>query len=105
MGVARKTVRQSVSLPANVAAEVRRIAKGRRLSANRVLLELIENGIDAEKRKEQQFFELAEQFRSATDPADVKRLGDEWPNDLRLIVYSFSYDMIRCCRTGSGGVR
>jgi hypothetical protein len=77
MGVARKTVRQSVTLPANIAAEVRRIAKGRRLSANRVLLELIEHGIDAEKRKEQQFFELAERFRSATEPADVKRLGDE----------------------------
>ena len=77
MGVARKTVRQSVTLPANIAAEVRRIAKGRRLSANRVLLELIEHGIDAEKRKEQQFFELAERFRSATEPADAKRLGDE----------------------------
>jgi hypothetical protein len=77
MGVSRKTVRQSVSLPADVAAEVRRMAKGRRLSANRVLLELIENGIDAEKRKQQHFFELAERFRGATEPADVKRLGDE----------------------------
>jgi hypothetical protein len=77
MGVARKAVRQSVSLPADVAAEVRRMAKGRRLSANRVMLELIENGIVAEKRKEQQFFELAERFRSATEPADIKRLGDE----------------------------
>jgi hypothetical protein len=77
MGAARKTVRQSVSLPAEVAAKVRKMAKGRRLSANRVLLELIENGIDSETRKEQQFFELAERFRSATEPADVKRLGDE----------------------------
>jgi hypothetical protein len=77
MAVARKMVRQSVSLPPHIAAEVRRIAKGRQLSANRVLLELIEHGIDAEKRKEQQFFELAERFRSATEPSDVKRLGDE----------------------------
>jgi hypothetical protein len=72
-----KTVRQSVSLPANVAAQVRTLAKTRRLSSNRMLLELIENGIEAEKRKQREFFELAERFRSATDPNEAKRLGDE----------------------------
>jgi DNA/RNA-binding domain of Phe-tRNA-synthetase-like protein len=53
------------------------MARARRLSANRMLVELVENGIDAEKRKEQEFFELAERFRSATDPEEVKRLGDQ----------------------------
>ena len=76
MKVAAKTVRQSVSLPANTAAQVRGIAKSRRLSANRMLVELIENGIEAEKRKQQEFFELAERFRKADDPKEVKRLGD-----------------------------
>lgn len=70
-----KTVRQSVTLPANVAAQVRSLARARRLSANRVLLELIENGMEAEKRKRNEFFDLAERFRSATDPEEVKRLG------------------------------
>ena len=74
---AKKTVRQSVSLPANIAAQVRGMAKTRRLSSNRMLVELIENGIEAEKRKQQKFFELAELFRSATDPEEAKRLGDE----------------------------
>jgi hypothetical protein len=41
-----------------------------------MLVELIENGIDAEKRKQQEFFDLAERFRAATDPEEVKRLGD-----------------------------
>jgi hypothetical protein len=72
-----KIVRQSVSLPENVAAQVRRMAKTRRLSAARMLVELIENGIEAEKHREQEFFELAERFRSATDAKEVKRLGDE----------------------------
>jgi hypothetical protein len=27
--------------------------------------------------REQEFFDLAERFRSATDPEDVKRLGDQ----------------------------
>ena len=53
------------------------MARNRRLSANRMLVELIENGIEAEKQKQQEFFDLAERFRSATDPAEVKRLGDQ----------------------------
>ncbi|HUD99844.1 MAG TPA: hypothetical protein VMR62_09745 [Bryobacteraceae bacterium] len=73
---ASKAVRQSISLPATVAAQVRTMARSRRLSGNRMLLELIENGIEAEKRRQEEFFDLAEQFRSAIDPKDVKRLGD-----------------------------
>jgi len=71
-----KSVRQSVSLPAKTAAQVRNLAKTRRLSSNRMLVELIENGIEAEKRKQQEFFELAERFRNARDPEEAKRLGD-----------------------------
>ena len=74
---AAKSIRQSISLPTNVAAQVRSMAKTRRLSANRMLVELIENGIEAERRKQREFFDLAERFRSATDPKDVKRLGGE----------------------------
>jgi hypothetical protein len=77
MSSTKKSVRQSVSLPANLATQVRSLAKNRRLSSNRMLVELIENGIEAEKRKQQEFFELAEQFRNATDPEEAKRLGDE----------------------------
>jgi hypothetical protein len=77
MSSANKTVRQSVSLPANVASQVRNLAKARRLSSNRMLVELIENGIEAEKRKQKEFFELAERFRNAADPEEANRLGDE----------------------------
>ena len=77
MRMAKKTIRQSVSLPAGVAAQVRSLAKTRRVSANRMLVELIENGIEAQKRKQEQFFELAERFRGTTDPDEAKRLGDE----------------------------
>jgi hypothetical protein len=77
MSSANKTVRQSVSLPEKIAAQVRNLAKTRRLSSNRMLVELIENGIEAVKRKHQEFFELAERFRNATDPEEAKRLGDQ----------------------------
>ena len=77
MKAGNKTIRQSVSLPASVAAQVRSLARTRRLSANRLLVELIEDGMESQKRKQQQFFDLAERFRSAADPEEAKRLGDE----------------------------
>ena len=77
MRTANKTIRQSVTLRAGVAAQVRSLAKARRLSANRLLVELIEEGMESQKRKQQQFFDLAERFRGAADPEEAKRLGDE----------------------------
>jgi len=42
-----------------------------------MLIELIEDGMEAQQRKQQQFFDLAERFRSEADPEVAKRLGDE----------------------------
>ena len=72
-----KQVRRSVSLPAPIAKQVDRMAKAQRLSDNRVLVELIELGIEARKQKEKAFFELAERYRSTRDPDEAKHLGDE----------------------------
>jgi hypothetical protein len=72
-----RDVRRSVTLPPDVARKVGTIAKQRRLSDNRVLVELIEQGLETRQRKEREFFDLAERFRSANDPEQVKRLGDE----------------------------
>jgi len=66
-----------VSLPVAVATQVRNMAESRRFSANRMLVELIENGIRAEVEKQKEFFDLAERFRGATDPKEVKRLGEQ----------------------------
>ena len=56
---------------------MRDMAKIRGLTTNRMLVELIGRGIDVEKQKQQEFFDLAESFRTATDREDVKRLGDQ----------------------------
>jgi hypothetical protein len=72
-----KQVRRSVTLPAEIDKQVHAIAQRRRLKANRVLIELIEQGIEAGKQKEQAFFDLAARFRAASDPSEAKRLGDE----------------------------
>jgi hypothetical protein len=42
-----------------------------------MLVEPIEIGLEAEKRKQQEFFKLAERFRNATDPEEANRLGEE----------------------------
>jgi len=72
-----KQVRRSITLSTQLAQQVDRIAKKRRLSDNRVLVELVEQGLEAQKEKEKAFFSLAERFRAASDPEDVKQLGSE----------------------------
>lgn len=72
-----KQVRRSVTLPQQVDRQIETIAKNRRLSGNRVLLELVELGLEARKEKEKAFFELAGRFRESKDPEEVKQLGDE----------------------------
>jgi hypothetical protein len=53
------------------------MAKTRPLSANRMPVELIEHGIAAQERSQQEFFELAEKFRNASDSKQAERLGDQ----------------------------
>ncbi|HEV2395562.1 MAG TPA: hypothetical protein VGS27_01295 [Candidatus Sulfotelmatobacter sp.] len=72
-----KQVRRSVTLPTPLADQIDRIAKKRRLSDNRVLVELVEQGLEAQKEKEKAFFDLAQRFRAASDPEEIKRLGDQ----------------------------
>jgi hypothetical protein len=74
---ATQHVRRSVSLPAPIAKQVGRIARSERSSDHRVLVDLIELGIEARKQREKAFFDLAKRFRNASDPEEVKRLGDE----------------------------
>jgi predicted DNA-binding ribbon-helix-helix protein len=72
-----KHVRRSVTLPSKIARQVESLARERDLSDNRVLVELIEQGIEAQRQKEKAFFQLAERFRAADDPEQVKQLGDQ----------------------------
>ena len=66
-----------MTLPPKIAKQVETMAKERDLSDNRVLVELIEQGIEARQQKEKAFFQLAERFRAASDPEQIKQLGNE----------------------------
>ena len=74
MAANENPVRQSVSLPARLARQVRTLAKNRKTSTNRVLVELIESGIESKETEKSRFFELADRLSSTTDLAERKRI-------------------------------
>lgn len=77
MAQSQRSVRQSVTLPPAVARRVQALAKRHRTSANRVLVELIESGLEAKEREKAAFFELADRLASTSDLSEQKRLKEE----------------------------
>jgi predicted DNA-binding protein len=71
-----KPVRQSVSLPARLARRVRTLAKNRNTSTSRVLVELIETGIESKEAEKSKFFDLADQLGATSDPLERKRIKE-----------------------------
>jgi len=76
MPTVEKSIRQSVSLPARLARRVRTLAKNRNTSTNRVLVELIETGIESKEAEKSKFFELADRLAATSDPAERKRIKE-----------------------------
>ena len=77
MPTREKPTRQSVSLPGRVARRVQALANARRTSASRVIVDLIESGLEAKEREKRHYLDLLEQLREADDPAEQKRLTEE----------------------------
>ncbi len=72
-----KSVRQSVSLPSQVARRVKALARTRKSSANRVLVDLIQTGLESAENERRRFFDLADRLAAAADPAERQRLKQE----------------------------
>lgn len=53
------------------------MAKTRRMSANRVLVELIETGLESKEDEKRRFFELADQLGRSADHSERKRIKEE----------------------------
>jgi metal-responsive CopG/Arc/MetJ family transcriptional regulator len=77
MATTNKSVRQSVSLPSHLATKVRKLAKHQRTSTNRVLVALIESGIDSKENQRQRFFDLADRLSVSSDADERKRIKKE----------------------------
>ena len=74
-----RPVRQSVSIPTRIARRVRALAKTRKTSANRVLVDLIEVGLESREAEKKRFFALVNRLTESPDPAERQRLKDELP--------------------------
>ena len=77
MAETQRTVRQSVSIPTGVAKRVRALAKTRKTSANRVLVDLIEAGLQSKDAEKERFFLLANRLAETSDAAERRRLKEE----------------------------
>ena len=77
MSIAEKSVRQSVTLPSRVARRVKSLAKTSRTSANRIIVELIESGIEARQQEKKRFIELADRLTRSRDVEEQTRLKEE----------------------------
>lgn len=77
MAEMQRAVRQSVSIPTGIAKRVRALAKTRKTSANRVLVDLIEAGLLSKETEKERFFSLVNRLTESRDAAERKRLKEE----------------------------
>lgn len=71
-----KPVRQSVSLPPELARRVKALAKTKKTSANRVVVDLIEAGLEAQEREKKRFFELADRLARSVDEKEQQQIKE-----------------------------
>jgi hypothetical protein len=76
MATAEK-VRKIVALPVRMAQRVSALAKSEHTSASRVLVELIEAGLQSKEAEKQHYLELVEKLSAATDPTARQTLKKE----------------------------
>ncbi|MDQ7787932.1 MAG: hypothetical protein RDU01_10000 [Thermodesulfovibrionales bacterium] len=77
MGTTEKAVRQSVSLPSPLAKRVKALAKNRKVSSNRILVELVETGLRSKEEEKRRFFELADRLNKSTDAKEQQELKEQ----------------------------
>ncbi len=71
------SVRQSVTIPASLAREVRRVAEERKVTMSRALVTLAEQGVEAEAAERARLAAAYEKFMSTEDPAGKSEAGEE----------------------------
>jgi uncharacterized tellurite resistance protein B-like protein len=71
-----KSIRQTISLPAPTAQRVRALAKNKHTSANRVLVELVEAGLESKEQEKKRFFDLADRLEHSKEPTERKQIKE-----------------------------
>jgi len=71
------SVRQSVTMPAVLAREVRRVAKERNVTVSRALVTLAELGVEAEAAARAKLAAAYDRFMAEGDPAKKIEVGED----------------------------
>ena len=71
------SVRQSVTMPAVLARQVRRVAKERKVTMSRALVILAERGVEAEEAERAGLTEAYHQLMAEGDPAKKSEVGED----------------------------
>ena len=71
------SMRQSVSIPAPLAAEVRRVAKERHLTLSRTLVTLAERGVQAEQEAKDTLKAAYRRFLKKQEPEEKEQSGKD----------------------------
>ena len=77
MAITEKAIRQSVTLPSPVAKRVKALAKSRKVSSNRILVELVETGLRSKEEEKRRFFELAGRLSTSTDVKEQQEIKEQ----------------------------
>jgi hypothetical protein len=56
---------------------VKQLAKRRTISETRVIVELIEAGLEAREREKERFFDLADRLAQSSDAVEQQRIKEE----------------------------
>ena len=72
-----RSVRQSVTIPATLVAEVRRMAEEQHVTMSRALVALAERGVRAEAEAKEQLKASYNRFLTENDPARKNEVGKD----------------------------
>lgn len=73
----RTSVRQSVTIPAKLAAEVKRVAKTNNLTMSKALVVLAQRGVDAEAAARENLKETYQRFIAESNPKRKEDAGKD----------------------------
>ncbi|MBM3745363.1 MAG: hypothetical protein FJW34_06165 [Acidobacteria bacterium] len=76
-GARAKAIRQSVTIPAPLAAEVRRVGKERHLTMSRALVALAERGVQAEREAKENLQAAYRRFLKEQEPSKKEEAGKD----------------------------
>jgi hypothetical protein len=77
MATTEKAVRQSVTLPRPIAKRVKAMARSRKVSSNRILVELVETGLRSKEEEKRKFFQLADRLSNSKDEKEQRELKEQ----------------------------